>query len=131
VPHSYLKFIEASEEIHMKRFFGYALMLALSTAPTFAAKNAQSVKFAQDMKVGTTQLPAGSYKVTWAGEGPSVQVTLEQNGKAPVTVPAKLVEEKHDRNSYTVNRIGGADQLEVIQLNKVSLVLQNPTASGQ
>jgi hypothetical protein len=30
-----------------------------------------------------------------------------------------------------VNRIGGADQLEVIQLNKISLVLQNPTASGQ
>ncbi len=115
----------------MKRFVGYALMLALSTAPAFAAKNAQSVNFAQDMKVGTTQLPAGSYKVTWEGTGPSVQVTLEQRGKAPVTIPAKLVEEKHDRSSYTVNRIGGADQLEVIQLNKISLVLQNPTASGQ
>jgi len=48
----------------MKRFVGYALMLALSTAPAFAAKNAQSVNFAQDMKVGTTQLPAGSYKLT-------------------------------------------------------------------
>ena len=115
----------------MKRLVSYALVSILLAAPAFAAKNSQSFSLPAPVSVGSTQLPAGDYKVTWTGTGPTVQVTLEQHGKAPVTVTAKMVEEKHDRNAYTVNHIGGVDQLETIQLSKVSLVLENPTAQGQ
>ena len=114
----------------MKRLFGYALMLALAAAPALAAKNSQSVNFASPVKVGTTEIPAGDQKVTWTGTGDSVQVTIAGNGKT-LTIPAKLVEEKHNHKGYVVSRVGGVDQLETIQLSNVSLQLEGATASGR
>ena len=114
----------------MKRLFGCALVLALTAAPALAAKNSQSVNFAQAVKVGSTDIPAGDVKVTWTGTGDSVQVTLAENGKT-ITVPAKLVEEKHTHKGYVVSRVGGTDQLQAIQFSNVSLQLESPTASGQ
>jgi hypothetical protein len=126
----YLKFIEASEENIMKRLFGYALMLALTAAPSFAAKNSQSVNLATPVNVGSTEIPAGDTKVTWTGSGDTVQVTIAGSGKS-ITVPAKLVEEKHVHKGYIVSRAAGVDQLQTIQLSNVSLQLESPTASGQ
>ena len=114
----------------MKRFSTYALMLALTTAPAFAAKNSQSLNFATPVKVGANEIPAGDCKVTWNGTGDSVQVTIAQNGKS-FTVPAKLVEEKHTHIGYVVSREGGADQLQTIQLSGVSLQLEGATATGR
>lgn len=114
----------------MKRLFGYALMLALTAAPALAAKNSQSLSIASPLKVGSTEIPAGDTKVTWTGTGDTVQVTIAGNGKS-ITVPAKLVEEKHSHKGYAVNRVAGADQLQSIQFSNVSLQLESPTASGQ
>ena len=84
----------------MKRLSAYALMLALAAAPAFAAKNSTSLNFASPVKVGTTEIPAGDCKVTWTGTGDNVQVTIAENGKT-LTVPAKMVEEKHeDRRAF-------------------------------
>ena len=91
----------------MKRLFGYALVLAVAAAPAFAAKNSQSVTLADSVKVGSTEIPAGDVKVTWTGSGDSVQVTLAENGKT-VTIPAKLVGEKHSHKGYIVSRSNGA-----------------------
>ena len=114
----------------MKRLFGYALMLALTAAPALAAKNSQSVSLATPVKVGATEIPAGDCKVTWNGTGDNVQVTLAQHGKT-LTVPAKLVQEKHNHAGYIVSRESGADQLQTIQLSNVSLQLESATASGR
>jgi len=115
----------------MKRFFGYALILAFLSAPAFAAKNSQSVHFVDPVMVGSTQLPAGEYKVTWTGTGSNVQVAFEQNGKTDATVSAKLVEEKHDHAGFTIDSQSGKNVLEVLQLSKVSLVLGNAPSAGQ
>ena len=114
----------------MKRLFGYALMLALAAAPALAAKNSQSFNLGQNVKVGTTDIPAGNVKVTWTGAGDAVQVTLSASGKS-ITVPAKLISEKNGHKGYVVNNKGGVDELETIQLNDVSLQLQSPASSGQ
>jgi hypothetical protein len=114
----------------MKRLSTYALMLALATAPAFAAKNSQSLNFATPVKVGVNEIPAGDCKVTWNGTGDNVQVTIVANGKS-FTAPAKLVEEKHTHKGYVVSREGGADQLQTIQLSNVSLQLEGATASGR
>jgi len=114
----------------MKRFFGYALMLALTAAPVMAAKNSQSINLSQNVKVGTTDIPAGNVKVTWTGTGDAVQVTLTASGKS-ITVPAKLVTEKNGHKGYVVNNKAGVDELQTIQLNDVSLQLQSPASSGQ
>lgn len=114
----------------MKRLLGYALMLALAAAPAMAAKNSQSFNLGQNVKVGTTDIPAGNVKVTWTGTGDTVQVTLAASGKS-ITVPAKVVSEKNGHKGYVVNNKGGVDELQTIQLNDVSIQLQSPVYSGQ
>lgn len=122
---------EAFEEKHMKRFFGFALMLVLLSVPAFAAKNSQNVSITDPIKVGSTQLPAGDYKVSWTGTGSSVQVTIEEKGKASVTVPAKIVEAKNGHVALLTNSVGGANVLETIQLNNLSIIFAGATASGE
>jgi len=114
----------------MKRLFGYALMFALAAAPAMAAKNSQSFNLGQNVKVGTTDIPAGNVKVSWTGTGDAVQVTLSSNGKS-ITVPAKLVSEKNGHKGYVVSNKGGVDELQTIELNDLSLKLQSGTSSGQ
>ncbi|HKF47631.1 MAG TPA: hypothetical protein VKB38_09770 [Terracidiphilus sp.] len=118
----------------MKRFFGFAVMLALLSGPAFAAKNSQTVQLPETVSVAGTQLPAGEYKVSWTGTGSNVQVTLKQtdtrNG-ATANFSAKLVQQNHDRAVLTINSEGGVKTLESIDLNHVSLVLSGSPASGQ
>jgi hypothetical protein len=114
----------------MKRFVGYAAVLVLLSAPAFAAKNSSTVILSQPVTVGTTQLPAAEYRVTWTSTGSDAQVTLA-NGKSTVTVPAKVVDEKHSVNSVLTSNKGGANVLEGINLYKVSLVFTSAPNSGQ
>jgi hypothetical protein len=111
------------EEIHMKRFFGFALMLALLSAPAFAGGNTQTLNLSGAVTIGSTQLSVGDCKVTWTGAGPDVQVTLTQKGKAPVTVPAKLLKAKNGHKAVTTNTKGGVDILQTIELDNLTLVL--------
>jgi len=115
----------------MQRFIGFAILLVLSSVPALAVKNSQNVSLAETVKVGTTQIPAGDYKVTWTGSGSSAQVTLAHGGKTLVTVPAKVVEEKNNHTGITTNTVGGVNVLESIELNNLSLVLEGAPTSGQ
>ena len=111
------------EEIQMKRFFGFALMLVLLSAPAFASGNSQTVNLTGAVTLGSNQLAAGDCKVTWTGAGPDVQVTLAQKGKAPVTVPAKLLKAKNGHKAITTDTKGGVDILQTIELDNLTLVL--------
>ena len=115
----------------MKRCFAFALMLGLLSVPAFAAKNSQNVSITDPVKVGSTQLPAGDYKVSWTGTGSNVQVTIAEKGKASVTVPAKIVEAKNGHVALLTNTVSGASVLESIQLDNLSIVLTSATASGE
>jgi hypothetical protein len=114
----------------MKRFVGFAAVLALLSAPAFAAKNSSKVVLSEPVTVGTTQLPAAEYNVTWTATGSSAQVTLA-NGKSTVTVPAKVVDQKNALNSVLTSTKGGTNVLEGINLNKVTLVFTSSPNSGQ
>ena len=115
----------------MKRFFGYAIILASLSIPAFAAKNAADITISSPVKVGTTQLPAGQYKVTWTGTGSAVQVTIAERGKASVTVPAKAVEEKNGRVAVLIDKVKGGDILQSIQLDKLTLQIAGAASSGE
>lgn len=114
----------------MKRFLGYAAMLALLSAPAFAAKDSDTITISQPVTVGSTQLPAANYKVSWTGTGSSAQVTLV-NGKSVVTLPAKVVEQKNNVNSVLTQSKDGANILEGINLNKVTVTFTTAPSSGQ
>jgi hypothetical protein len=115
----------------MKRFFGFALVLGLLAIPAFAAKNSQSLNIANTVKVGSTTLPAGDYKVTWTGTGSSVQVTIAQKGGNTVTVPAKLVDAKNGHVAVITDSVNGTVVLQTIELDKFNLVLASATAQGE
>ena len=115
----------------MKRLSYCALILAILSVPAFAAKNSQSVKFSDTVKVGDTQLPAGDYKVTWEGTGANVKVTLEQKGTshpATTTVTAKVTEQKNNHPAYI---LGSKGSIETLQFSKFDVVITGPTANGE
>lgn len=114
----------------MKRFIGYAAILALLSIPAFAAKNSETVKISQAVKVGTTQIPAAEYKVTWNETGSNSQVTLV-HGKQVFTLPAKVVAQKNGVTSIRTNAKDGATVLVGIDFGKVSVDFTPATASGE
>jgi hypothetical protein len=113
LPRIFHKIGEAFEEIKMmKRMFGLALACILLSVSALAA-----------VQVGSTQLPAGDYKVTWTGTGSSVQVTLAQKGIASVTVPAKAVQQKNNHVGISTDTKNGKEVLQIILLSNVKLIL--------
>jgi len=107
----------------MKRYFGYALLFASLSIPALAARNSQTITLTDTTKVGSTQLTAGDYKVTWTGTAPNVQVTIAAKGKTAVTVPAKLIDAKNGHVALQTNTEGGVQVLQAIQLDNANLVL--------
>lgn len=118
----------------MKRLSFCALILVLLSAPAFAAKNAQTVNFPDAVKIGTAQLPAGDYKVTWDGTGSNVQITLQQKGvQHPVsaTVAAQVEEQKNNTNGYIMKSKDGVNAVESLQFTRYNVVFEGAPAQGQ
>ena len=105
-------------------------MLALVSAPAFAAKNSEKITIGHPVTVGTTQIPAAEYKVTWNEAGSNTQVTLT-HGKSVITLPAKVVEQKHNVNSVRTDDAGAASILRGIDLSKVTVDFLSTPSSGQ
>jgi hypothetical protein len=116
----------------MKRFFGYAIILASLSVPAFAAKNSQDVVISSPVTVGSTKLPAGQYKVSWTGTGSTVQVTIAAKGLGTVTVPAKAVQAKNRSTAVQFDTANGANVVQSIMLNNLTLEISDAkTGSGQ
>jgi len=113
----------------MKRFFAFAMMLALFSAPAFAGKNSQTVNVPEAIKAGSAQLTPGDYNVTWEGSGANVQVTLTRNKKVVVTLPAKLVEETNKNEGLGTDNQGGVDVLHAIYMRNMTLLFDSSTVA--
>jgi hypothetical protein len=114
----------------VKRFLSYAALLALVAAQAVAAKNSENIVIGHPVTVGTTQLPAAEYKVTWNETGSNAQVTLT-HGKSVLTLPAKVTEQKNRTNSIRTDSRDGATILVGIDLSKVSVDFTPSPGSGQ
>jgi hypothetical protein len=68
-----------------------ALLLSLSIGLYAADKNSDRITFHDPVKVGSTTLAPGDYKVVWDGAGPDVQVSFLQGKKTVASAPAKLL----------------------------------------
>jgi hypothetical protein len=115
----------------MSRLAAFASMLVLLAAPAFGAGNKpQTVIIPPAVQVGSTQLPAGTYKLAFTGTGSDVQVTLAQAGKTVLTFAAKAVEQKNNPGVDLITN-AGVTTLEAINLDKVSLQLEGAPHPGQ
>ena len=109
----------------MKRFASLILLSTLIAVTAFAADGGSGkIRLDSAVKVGTTELPAGDYKVTWTGSGANTEVTLTQ-GKTKVTAPAQVVEVRRSNDAVSTKSENGSRVLTEIQFQKQTLVLQN------
>jgi phenolic acid decarboxylase len=89
----------------MKRIWGIAILIWLTSCslPLAAAKNSQNFVLPVDVQVGDLQIPQGQYNVTWTEpSGSQLQLTLKADGKKSITIPARVIEEKHTEAGVTL-----------------------------
>ena len=99
----------------------------MAVAALAADTGSGTVSLDSAVKVGSTNVPAGSYKVTWTGNGDNAQVTLKQ-GTYSVTTPAQVVDAKHSQNAFATKTENGARVLTEIQFKDKTLLLHDSTA---
>lgn len=114
----------------MKRLLGYTLAFALLTAPLFAAKTT-TVNILDAVTVGTTHIQAGEYKLSYAGAGPAVKVTLQRSGAKPIVLDAQLVTVEKGNPSVTFDTVNGVHVLTKIELKNTAFLFENQQPANQ
>ncbi len=114
----------------MKVLRSVFLAVLLIGLPVVAfAGTVKSISLTESATVGTTVLQPGDYKITWDGNGPTVDVKFLQNGKTVATAPATV---KKEKTGYEAGAIdlkseagNGAKTLESISFKDMALVFGN------
>jgi hypothetical protein len=107
----------------VKRIWGIALLLSAS-CPLVAAKNSHVFFLPGDVRVGDLQIPQGQYSVTWTEPaGSQVQLTLKADGKKPITIPARLIAEKHSEAGATTFVDNGVTYLQDFHTTKEAFII--------
>ncbi len=115
----------------MKRFSTLLILATLVSVAAFAAESGSGkIHLSNSVKVGSTELPAGDYKVTWSGSDAKAQVTLTQ-GKNVATATARVEAAHQNNDSVTVTGKNGDRILDEIQVYGTTLVLQNAESMGE
>jgi hypothetical protein len=114
---------------------GFILLAVLSASiPGFAGNvSSTSVHLATPTQVGSSNLPAGDYKLTWtdpSSPDTGTQVNFVQGKKVIATVPAKLVRANNNADSVeTDNPPHSATILQEIHLAHVNLSFDATTTA--
>lgn len=112
----------------MRRTASLMILLTMVSAAALAADGGSGkIRLDSAVKVGSTELPAGEYKVTWTGTGDNAQVTLTQ-GKTKATATGQVVEVRRNADAFATKSENGSRVLTEIQFRDKTLVLRE-TAS--
>jgi hypothetical protein len=118
----------------VKRFWGIAFLflVTLYSLPLAAAKNSHSFVLVSDVRVGDVQVPQGQYNVIWTESGgPQVQLTLKADGKKPITLPARVIAEKHDEAGITTFDENGVTYLQDFHTMEQTFILSGTPSAPQ
>jgi hypothetical protein len=114
-----------------KRVLAFTFILAiLPFAANAAPKNSANVLINNDVTVGTTELPKGTYKVVWTGTDPNVQVTFI-NGNWTKTVPAHIVEGRNDIEAEMTDVKDNKTFLTGLEFHNATLQFGYDTHAGE
>jgi hypothetical protein len=109
----------------MKRFASLLILSTIIAVTAFAGDGGSgTVRFDSAVKVGSTELPAGDYKVTWTGTGDNAQVTLKQ-GKTTASTTAQVQEVRRSNDAFATKTENGSRVVTQIQFKDKTLVLHN------
>ena len=96
-------------------------LFAVASVNFAAAKESGSVSFPNEVRVGNTTLPAGSYSVHWEAGGN--QVKLSGNGKE-VSVPV-AEGPGNNRGEVLMHHAGNADVVDGFTVKSTSFTIKN------
>src|ERR1700677_3201314 len=114
-----------------KRVLGFTFILAiLPFAANAASKNSANVVIDNNITVGNTELPKGTYKVVWTGPETSAQETFTRGNWAQ-KVPARIVEGRNDIESELTDAKGDKTFLTAIALHNATLQFGEGTRTGE
>jgi hypothetical protein len=92
---------------------------------SFAAnQESGSVSFANTVRVGTNNLPAGTYKIHWQAGSSDAQVTLSGNGHQ-ITVPA-TVAPGNGPDKVLEHRDGSTQVVDGFTVKETNFTLKTP-----
>jgi hypothetical protein len=115
----------------MKRVLAFSFILALLPfAANAASQNSAHVVLDNNVTVGTTELPKGTYKIEWTGTDPNVQVTFT-NGKWAKTVPAHIVEGRNNMEAQLTDVKGDKTFLTALEFHNATLQFGDNTHAGE
>ncbi len=97
----------------MKNFVALAALMFSLAIPGFAAKNSQGFFLPADVRAGATQIPAGHCEVSWTQlTGSQVQLTIRIEGKKPITLEARVIQENHSEAGVSTILDSGVTYLQ-------------------
>jgi hypothetical protein len=105
------------------KFVKYSALLILVafslSSGVFAKDRNNEGKFSltEPAQIGSTQLKAGDYKVTWEGTGSDVQVKILQGKNVVATSSAKLVDKSLGTDAVTLGGASGVKTVEEIDFS--------------
>jgi len=85
---------------------GLLTISLLLAASAFAGNtNKGTLQLTDTVTVGGKQLPAGKYRVEWAGNGPTVEVSISDGRETLAKVPAQVLplEKAETTSGYTIS----------------------------
>jgi hypothetical protein len=113
-----------------KRVFFTFILAFLPLAANAASPNSAHIELANNVTVGTTELPKGTYKVVWTGTDPNVQVTFT-NGNWTKTVPAHIVEGRNNMEAEMTDVKGNKTFLTALEFHNATLQFGDATHAGE
>jgi hypothetical protein len=109
---------------HTLAFLLLSVMLPIAS---FAATHNKEITLDKATKVGATELQAGTYKVSWNGNGPNVEVDFLKNRKVVASTTAKLGNAQGEMDSVQTRNVDSDTAvLEELDFKNTQLVF--PTA---
>jgi hypothetical protein len=92
-------------------------------------KMSANIQIYQTVRIGSTELAPGEYKMTWTQSGSNVDVTFSQAKRVIATVPAQATQERSGYHSPALRIESVSNTLIGVDFPKVSISLISENAA--
>src|ERR1700745_3691062 len=100
---------------------GTVVLVLLSVSALASDKMKANIQINQTLRVGSTQLDPGDYKMTWTESGSNAQVTFSRGKNVTATVPAQVAQVRSGFHSPAIHADSSTSRLVEVELPEVSL----------
>jgi len=100
---------------------GTIALVLLSVSGWASDRMKANIQIYKTVNVGSTQLAAGAYELTWTKSGTSAEATFSQGKKVIATVPAQVTQERSGYRGPALRIDSVSNTLTEVELPKLSV----------